>query len=43
MFDEFNDVRHEFRAFQDFLAAFPLQYELIAEVNGHAQVGLRVK
>ena len=42
LFDEFDDVRNEFRALQDCLAAFPLRYEVVAEVNRYMQVALRV-
>ena len=42
LFDEFDDVRNEFRAFEDWQAAFPRRYELVAEVNHYMQVALRV-
>jgi hypothetical protein len=42
LFDQFDDVRNEFRAFQDFITASPLRYEVVAQVNGYRQLCLRV-
>jgi hypothetical protein len=42
LFDEFASVLHEFRALDDFVRAFYLDYELIAANNNFEQVCLKV-
>lgn len=41
IFDEFSSVLHEFRALEDFAAAYPCRYEVLATANDCTQVALR--
>jgi hypothetical protein len=43
LFDEFCSTLHEFRALDDFVRAFYLEYELIDANNNFEQVCLKVK
>lgn len=43
LFDEFNVPMHEFKAFTDFVSAYYLEYEVIAETNNYYQMALRLK
>ena len=42
IFDEFGVPTHEFRAFDDFAAAYRFEYEVLGAVNNYLQVALRV-
>ena len=42
IFDEFNTVLHEFRAFMDFVNAYRLNYKLIGAANNYAQIALKI-
>lgn len=42
LFDEFSDVLHEFRAFEEFTSIHRMQYECLGEVNDFRQVAFRV-
>ncbi len=42
LFDEFGVPTHEFRAFDDFVSAYRVRYELIGAVNNYLQVAIRV-
>jgi len=42
LFDEFTDVKHEFRAFTDFASAFNFKYKPIASVNRGEQIAFEV-
>lgn len=43
LFDEFGVPAHEFRAFEDFVAAYRLRYRVLGAVNNYLQVALRVE
>ncbi|MCA9706740.1 MAG: hypothetical protein KDK70_12890 [Myxococcales bacterium] len=42
IFDEFSDLVHEYRAYTDFISAFPLRCEAIAMHDRYTRVALRV-
>ena len=42
LFDEFGVPMHEFRAFSDFFASYPLKYELIAAANNYLQIAIKI-
>ena len=43
LFDEFNVPLHEFKAFQDWVASFYIEYTVIGEVNNYYQVAMRLE
>jgi hypothetical protein len=43
IFDEFCDVRQEFRAWNDFLAAYPREYEVLGMVGNYGKVAIKLK
>jgi len=42
IFDEFGVPTHEFRAFLDFSASFPLRFEVLGETGNYSQVAMKV-
>ena len=42
LFDEFGVPTHEFRAFDDFVSAYRVDYELVGAVNNYLQVAIRL-
>ncbi len=42
IFDEFGVPTHEFKAFLDFTAAFPVRYEVLGETNNYFQVAIKI-
>jgi hypothetical protein len=42
IFDEFGVPTHEFKAFQDFTASFPIRYEVLGETSNYYQVALKI-
>ncbi len=43
MFDEFNVPMDEFRAFQDWVDSYYIEYEVIGEVNNYYQTAIKIK
>jgi hypothetical protein len=43
LFDEFGVPMHEFRAFMDFLSAYPFDYEVLGAVNNYLHVAAKLK
>jgi hypothetical protein len=42
LFDEFVVATHEFRAWMDFLAAYPMEYGVLGAVNNYTQLAVKV-
>ena len=42
IFDEFTSLLHEFRALEDYTAAYRRRYEVLASTNNEIQVGIRM-
>lgn len=42
LFDEFVIAIHEFRAWMDFLFAYPVEHEVLGAVNNHTQVAMKI-
>ena len=42
IFDEFSDLLHEFRAWQDFTTAYSFRYDLIGAIRGHGFVAIEL-
>jgi len=42
LLDDFSDSLHVFRAFLDFLSAYPIEYELIAQHPRYVRIALRI-
>jgi hypothetical protein len=40
IFDEFGVPMHEFRAFSNFISAFPMRYEVLGQTNNYLQVAI---
>lgn len=43
IFDEFGVPLHEFRAFNDIISAFKLEYEFLGAVNNYLQIAIKIK
>ena len=43
LFDEFGVPMHEYRAFMDFLSAYPFDYEVLGAVNNYLHVGMKLR
>lgn len=42
IFDEFGVPMHEFKAFLDFTAAFPIRYAVLGQTNNYFQVAMKI-
>jgi hypothetical protein len=42
IFDEFGVPMHEFKAFLDFTAAFPIRYAVLGQTNNYFQIAMKI-